>query len=253
MRMQRAISTAIKKGRAYGSYLGFVTAIDSSGRTLTVDIGSGTLLTGVCWIDTYTPVVGNYVVLMRVSTHGWWVVGKNSVNPASGAVPVQRSLTLSPTATYTGIRDAAWTWRINAPDEENGQGKLGWGGLLSSVAIYPPLASLLEPNPTITSAKIRIRRIQPGGAGSGGAALVSPRIYGHGYTNGPVGAPVWQTSAWSPTSMAIGGISRVDLPSSWLSAFISGTRRGIGFYSTASADFAYFTPPVLDITYTTPN
>lgn len=250
--MAQAVATAVKRGRGSDSYMGTVTAIDATNAALTVDIGTGTPLTGVRWIASYAPAVSDFVVVMRVGT-GWWVMGKNSKDLRAGGGTSQGTATVNPTVSFTGILPAS-TWQWSPYDGIDGlrQGRSPGGVVAAGVSVFQGLAALLPAGATITSAKVRSTRFQPGGAGSGGAALVSPAFYGHAHTEQPAGPPSWTTAVWRPGRVAAGQAAQWDLPSAWLTALLAGTMRGLGLYSTASADWSYWSPPTLTITYTTP-
>lgn len=251
MRLSDAVSDAVTRGRGSGSYMGTVTAIDAVGLALTVDIGTGTLLTGVRWITSYAPAAGDFVVVLRIGS-GWWVLGKNSKNLAAGGQPVQGEATVTPERSYLGVSLPSWSWDVASSDAGLGQGKGGAGQTLAGVAIYPALAPLLPMGATVTSAKLRTTRLQPGGSGAGGLARVTPTFRGHVYTDSPSGAPGWSTAAWSPGSVGATETAQWDLPAAWLTALLAGTMRGVGLADTTPAGFSYWSPPALTLTYTTP-
>lgn len=251
MRLSDAVSTAVTRGRGSGSYMGTVTAIDTVGLSLTVDIGTGTPLTGVRWITSYAPAVADFVVVLRVGS-GWWVMGKNSKNLAAGGGVVRGEIVVTAGASHSGTLDGAWTWSPYDADRGLGQGQTSWGGLYAAVSVFPYLTALLPPGATVGTAKIRATRVAPGGEGSGGGALVAPRFYGHAYTSSPSGAPVWATGVWSPGAVAVGASGMWDLPSAWVSALLAGTMRGIGVADATPGGLSYWEPPIITVTYTTP-
>lgn len=251
MRLSDAVSDAVARGSSSGSYMGTVTAIDTVGFALTVDIGTGTLLTGVRWITSYAPAVADFVVVLRVGS-GWWVMGKNSKNLTAGGQPVQGELALSATSSWAGTLDGAWSWSPAQPDTGLPQGKAGWGGVFAGVSAYPPLSSVLPSGATVTGGKVRVRRLQPGGGGSGGGALVAPVFRGHTYTGQPVGAPAWTTTTWTPGAIAVGQEGQWDLPSAWLTALLASTMSGIGVTAATPAALSFWQPPIISVTYTTP-
>ena len=251
MRLSDAVGGAIARGRGSGSYMGTVTAIDTVGLSLTVDIGTGTSLVGVRWITSYAPVAGDFVVVLRVGS-GWWVLGKNSKNLAAGGQPSRGEVGLSPTGSWAGVDDSGWTWSPASPDTGLRQGMAGWGGVLAGLSTYPALATSLPPGATVTGAKIRTQRLQPGGDGSAGLATVAPVFRGHTYTDQPVGAPGWSTAAWSPGTAELGQIVQWDLPSAWLAGLLAGTMRGVGVTDATPGGLSYWEPPIITATYTKP-
>lgn len=249
--MAKAVATAVKRGRGSDAYMGTVTAIDATNAALTVDIGTGTPLTGVRWISSYAPTVNDFVVIMRVGT-GWWVMGKNSKDLRGGGGTSEGTATATPLASYQGFLVPPWQWSVFDGVDGLRQGRSPGGVTAAGVSVFPNLSALIPAGATITSGKVRTFRLAPGGGGSGGAALVSPAFYGHTYTDIPAGTPSWSTTVWRPGQVAAGQAAQWDLPSAWLTALLAGTMRGIGLYSTAAADWSYWSPPTLTITYTTP-
>lgn len=251
MRLSDAVSDAIGRRNGSGSYMGTVIAIDTVGLALTVDIGTGTPLAGVRWITSYAPVVGDFVVVLRVGS-GWWVLGKNSKNLAGGSGLVRGEVVATAERASFGTSLPAWSWSPADSDTGLGQGGGSAGQTLAGVAIYPLLARLLPAGATVTSGKLRVSRLQPGGAGAGGQDSVRPYLRGHAYTDTPAGSPGWSTDAWAPGTVRPGEVAQWDLPSEWLTRLLAGTMRGVGFADTTAAGFSYWAPPVLTLTYTTP-
>ncbi len=251
MRLSDAVSDAVTRGRGSGSYMGTVTAIDVANFALTVDIGTGTPLTGVRWITSYAPVVGDFVVVLRVGS-GWWVMGKNSKNLTAGGTVARGELALSPVASWTGQDDSGWTWSAAQLDEGLPQGVAGWGGTLAGISTYTSITGALPTGATVVSGKLRTRRLQPSGDGSGGVAVVAPTIRGHAYTEKPFGAPGWSTAPWSPGTAEVGQIVQWDLPSAWLLALLAGAMRGVGMAGDTFLALSFWEPPVLILSYTTP-
>lgn len=250
--MSQAVTAAVKRGRGSDSYMGTVTAIDATAAALTVDIGTGTALTGVRWISSYAPVVGDFVVVLRVGPHGWWVMGRNSKNLNTPGTVVSGEAVATSELTTSGVLDGTWTWFPYDPQTGLTQGRAGWGGVNAGLVTFPRLSDLVPAGATIVSAKTRLTRIAPAGEASSGAPLVTPALYGHMYSSAPSCVPSWVTTVCRPGSVAIGQAAQWDLPSAWLTAMLSNTLRGFALYSTAAADFSYWRPPVLTVSYTLP-
>lgn len=242
MDLAQGVRAAIARGRQSGSYLGTVTAIDSTALALTVDIGAGTLLSGVRWITPYTPTVGDFVAVLRVDT-ALLVLGKLSKD-LTGSGRRYTTVTVTPTASwsagafwYTATETSAWSWSVGAMS----QGRTGgappsaqvWGGLV----VYPPLAGVIPSGATIESARLTLTRDWDDDVPSPRA----PRIYGHATasvtgTSGPSTYWVPGYGPWSPGGLVQGETASWDLPVSWLTALLSGALRGIGIWSQAPAD-----------------
>ncbi|QIK82389.1 hypothetical protein [Sanguibacter sp. HDW7] len=269
MDLAQGVRAAVARGRQSGSYLGTVTAIDATALALTIDIGTGTPLTGVRWVGSYAPVVGDFVTVLRAGT-SWVVLGKLSKD-LTGPGFVEQTMYVAPATWALG---GAWT--DQAPPDDSWD----WGGAhdyiqqgsewadeaygwreYAGIAYYQSLAAQVPVGATITAARVRMARIEAIWEGSSGAALVAPVISGHAQATLP---PAGRTPAamklaaytdWRPGRLAVGQASSWALPSTWLTALMSGAMTGLIFHSARVDDFAWFQTDlsgVLEITYRLP-
>lgn len=251
-----AVQTAVRRGRTSGSYLGTVTAIDGVEFALTVDIGTGTPLTGVRWVGSYTPAVSDFVTVVRFGS-AWVVLGKLSKDLRGGAV-ARETVTLAPVATwqamaywYTASETSAWSWSAGGVQ----QGRSGgappsaqvWGG----AAIFAPLAGTIPSGATVETARVAMTREWDDGT----LTPRSPRIYGYN-TDGPTGTagPSAGFTAgygpWSPGTLVQGQTGTWALPSTWVTALLTGALRGVALYSQSPTDLLNVRPNIsLTITY----
>jgi hypothetical protein len=223
--------------------IGTVTAIDAGSASVTVSL-AGDSVAGVRWIASYTPVVGDMIVVSRVGSM-LVVLGKLS-KQLGGPTVVYESMTVSPWTVQQGVNAGAtstpgsWTWATPsdvAPYIE--QGADAGIARRAGVLMYPGFS--LPAGATALSAKIRVQRVNY--AYGIGGDFVAPTIYGHAYTMlGPSGAPAWVGGygPWEPGSLGPEEIGVWDLPSSWLTALLAGTITGLGIYTLGAADAGAF-------------
>lgn len=259
MDLAQGVRAAVARGRQSGSYLGTVTAIDTTALALTVDIGTGTPLTGVRWVGSYAPVVGDFVTVLRAGT-SWVVLGKLSKD-LTGQGRRHTTISVMPVAVWTATalwymesETSTWSWSVGGMS----QGRTGgrppytqvWGGL----AVYPQLATLIPSGATVKSARLTFTRDWDDDI----PTPRSPRIYGHATTlvtgtSPPASYWVPGYGAWSPGGLLQGETASWALPSSWLTALLAGTLRGIGITSQAPVDALRLTPAApLTISYSEP-
>lgn len=237
-----AVQTAIRRGRTAGSYLGTVTAIDATALALTVDIGTGTPLTGVRWIEPYAPEVDDLVTVLRAGS-AWVVLGKLSKD-LRGSTVVRETVTIQPAAVwqamawwYTSSETSAWSWSSGGIRQGRTGGAPPNAQVFGGAAIYPPISGYIPSGATIETARITMTRTWDDDT----LATRSPRIYGYN-TDGPTGTSGPSAGfspgfgPWSPGTLVQGQTSTWALPSTWLTALLSGTLRGIALYSQAPAD-----------------
>lgn len=251
MRLSDAVSDAVARGATSGSYMGTVTAIDTVGFSLTVDIGTGTPLTGVRWIASYAPAVSDFVVVLRVGS-GWQVLGRLSKNLAASGQPVQGVTTVDPIGVYGGRRESGSTWSWFSATGPTYQGLDGARTEHQTVYVYDSLSSVLPAGATVQSVKVRATR-WPDDSRTG---LVTPRIHGHTETSAPSGGALW-AAGYGPMpagALSAGESAQWDLPSLWVGSLLAGTIRGLGLNSARSADYSIWdrSSGRLTITYTTP-
>lgn len=269
MDLAQGVRAAVARGRQSGSYLGTVTAIDSTALALTIDIGTGTPLTGVRWVGSYAPVVGDFVTVLRAGT-SWVVLGKLSKD-LTGPGFVEQTMYIPPA---TWVLGGAWT--DQAPPDDSWD----WGGAYdvvqqgadfadevygtreyASLCYYQSVAAQVPTGATVTAARVRFARIEAIWAGSSGVSLVSPVISGHAQAALP---PAGRTPAamklaaytdWRPGRIAVDQAASWALPSTWLAALLSGAMTGLMIHSTRADDYAWFQTDlsgVLEITYRLP-
>lgn len=236
--------------------LGTVDAINATNGSLTVNL-AGEVIAGVRWFSHYAPVVGDFIGVLRTGASGWFVQGKLSKNlgsPSSG----HGRVTVTAISGYEGkLAHDDWFWQVNG-DGSAGQGVHDVSGVVERRAGLWYLSSVASAGPSgsvITAAKLRITRwIAPaeGVAITPEAALVAPRLHMHAYTGAPSGAPAWTSTLWSPGTLAAGETGAWDLPSTWLTALLAGTARGIGVDSDSYADYSRFLSVSLELSYVIP-
>lgn len=240
MDLAQGMRAAMRRGRTTGSYMGTVTAVDATNFALTVDIGTGTALTGVRWVGVYTPAVGDFVVLLRIGA-AWVTLGKLS-KTLTGPGYTTGVATIRPVTTVYGLRDrATGVWEWDTPGHERQYMQQGSSTSYSARAGYlwwPSIADAIPSGATITSARVQMVRSSVADQPD----LATPRLYQHTLASPPAsGAPGGLTGAvWSPGSVARGQASSWQLPSAWLAALLAGSIRGVATYSFAASDLSHF-------------
>ncbi len=259
-------------GPAAGIRLGRVTAIDTTAAALTVDL-SGALVSSVRWVATYSPAVGDFVVVVYADG-AWVVLGKLSKDLSASPPPVPVTEVLVPSSVHMGSRDMlagpTWSWDHRPTneiwpisqgrwDQRNASGSIVVASYIEAgIVRYPAssLAALLPPGAVIQTAKVKIRR-RHSRAGAADGTNGSPVIYGHAYTSNPSGAPSFVSGfgPWRPGTLDVGQTAQWNLPSAWVTAWLAGTIRGFGIYSTAYSDYLTLETPTsfqVAVTYTVP-
>ncbi len=262
-------------------YRGKVTAVDTLAGITTVTLAAGPVA-AMQWLGTYVPVVGDMVAVVRSYTD-WIVLGKLST--ATVAAPVAATVTISPDSvqqadyallTTNGAGSPAWGW--SSGTAKQGRAESAWTTTYGDTGYWDGTKWVIVPGvttnytsredfgalgllsiptlpagATITSAKLRVSR----NTSDGGGSIVSPVLYGHTLASTPSGSitPYLHASygPWSPGTLAQGQTGTWDLPSGWIAAFMAGTLKGFGVWSTAVTAFASFNPATfcqLVITYT---
>ena len=252
MRLEQAVRAAVAEGASSDAYMGTVTAIDSTALALTVDIGTGTPLTGVRWIASYTPAVDDFVVVLRVG-HGWWVLGKNSKDLTDPGGAIVSSEVVPAYAAIGGVNhldSPTWHWFASSIVAQGVTSSyISPTDTHAAVYLFPPLASLLPPGSTVLATKLRLTR----DADDSGASPQTPVVRLHSYTGAPSGAPTWIGSEWRPGAVAVGQSAVWDLPSAWVTQLLAGSARGVGLYSTRRADYSlWLAGAQITITYSVP-
>jgi len=235
--------------RATAINLGVVTAIDATALALTLTI-AGDTVTGVRWVDTYTPTQGDFVVVVRAST-AWVVLGKLSKNLTGGGAKTTVTLPITPTW-YRAIHSGGWTWLGPSSQATQGLEPAYAQTYFASIALFESIPALIPPGATVTSAKLAMRRTH---GLSWGRDLVSPVVYQHSRTTVPSSGTsptsILTGAAWRPGSLIHEQTGTWDLPSAWTTALLAGTTRGFLIYSDKATDYAEFEAPSgrLTITY----
>ncbi len=263
-----AVQAAVRRGRQSGSYLGTVTAIDAPNASVSVDIGTGAPLTGVRWIASYAPAVGDFVTVLRAGS-AWVVLGRLSKD-LTGPGYIEQTAYITPSLWALGGSwtdfpppDDAWDW--GGAFDQIQQGAVNepeYGArVYASLCYYQSIAAQIPSGATITAAKVRFARIASIFDGASGLALAGPVISGHALATQPASGqtPTSILAAgyrdWRPGKIAIGQAASWALPSTWLSALLSGALTGLAIYSERYDDYALFQAQlsgVLEITYRIP-
>lgn len=255
-----AVQAAIRRGKSTGARLGTVTAIDATEFALTIDIGTGTPLTGVRWVGSYTPAVNDFVTVLQVSESSWVVLGKLSKN-LTGPGFTEHTTQIAPNEWAHAQRmvgESEWRWYSPGSDVFQGRSADDFGGHdYAAAAFYPPIAPLIPSGATITAASIRYAR-----GDDNGLALVAPRLYGHAIVGSPPAVPTNGTSLpWASgfgpltlSAVAKDASATYPLPSSWVTALMSGALRGVGIGAVTAATYMSLrlSSGALSITYRIP-
>lgn len=236
----------VRRSQRAGMRIGTLTAIDAPDASVTVDC-AGDVIPGVRWVGSYSPTVGDKVVVSRIGSM-WIILGKMSKQIGA------------PTVIYGTVRISAFQSDFTSWDTT--QPELGWyawsfqdvrsgwqGRKIQSSAennyaimyLYPAIAPALPVGATVTGARLSIRRHF--NSVNAGAALAGPAIYQHDKTFTPLGPngppPPTLGSVWRPGTLGFNEIGIWELPSAWLTAWLAGTTKGITLYSDAAADLMY--------------
>lgn len=238
-----------------GLRIGTLTAIDTGDASVTVSL-AGDSVPGVRWVGSYTPVVGDMVVVSRVDAM-WVVLGKMSKQFGAPTVAYGAFSFVPNESRVARLYGGTWTWQLTQPySDPVWQGAEAAGEGFASIFHYGSLVGSIPDGATVTSAKVTLHRAHPID-GDLGAALVQPVIYGHTGTNYPDDPPVLTAGygPWRPGWITQDQTATWDLPSAWLTAWLAGTITGLALSSTKLADLAIFTgvnDAVVTVSYTTP-
>lgn len=270
MDLAQGVRAAVARDRAARAYLGTVTAVDTTALSLTVDIGTGTPLTGVRWITPFSlypanPTVGDFVAVQAFGA-SWWAVGKNSKNlagpptpgqsvPGTAVIPASRLLWADSGKPQGGT---PWVWSDFIVLHKLAQGRSLNGGA-RDYAMFADLSGFPGSVPsgaTVTSMKVRVSRPAP-------SAFFAPEEQ-----KGPVTIQLGTASAvpasgqtptdirvlgpWRPGTVTPESSATWDLPSAWATALLSGAAKGLLTYSTAPADLAQISAVEVVVSYTLP-
>lgn len=198
-------------------------------------LGDGTALSDVRYLASWVPEVGQQC-LMLTSSGQWFALGELS-RPQLGAETLHM-VVRDPSATVMGKNNAgSWVW---TPGDPPTQGLVPlFGSIFAGVWLHGGFG--LPEGASIQSAKLTVARIP----WTSGGTLKPIRVYAHGYTATPSGAPSWVHGPWTPGSLLPGQSGTWELPAEWITSMESGAVTGFGIYSTAAADLLVTTadPP----------
>lgn len=250
----------IARSQRAGMRIGTLTAIDTGDASVTVDC-AGDVVPGVRWVGSYSPVVGDMVVVSRVEAM-WVVLGKMSKQIGAPTV-TYGTVTVTPSTAWDGyFAEGYWTWAVSPRagifGGPPGQGKrYPYGVEETSAGVWymPSVATAIPTGATVTAATLRLTRWTPNAEQAGlspEGTLVAPRLYRHTYTTQPVATPTWSGAVWAPGSLLNGQPGGWALPSAWLTDLLTGAATGVGLYSTAAVDWTRFTDLTVDLSYTVP-
>lgn len=222
----------VARAQTAGMRIGTLTAIDAPNASVTVSLGNP--VPGVRWVGSYTPTVGDMVVVSRVDEM-WVVLGK--LSKQFGAPSVRYDA-------YTLLPSPVWRWSSGRGwSLANAYGYVeqkGQGGSPLSVGMILYWGMNVPVGATVTSARLNLVRGHP--VFDAGAPLVSPVIYGTAQSGFGTPTPAWPPSMvagygpWRPGTLAHEQGATWDLPSAWFTALAAGTLTGFVFYATELAD-----------------
>lgn len=216
MKLADAIAATARSEPRSKLRLGVVTA--SASGLVSVCI-QDTVHTGIRYLDSFTPTLGDQVVLSAVANQ-WIVLGKLSrsqTGASSSSAQLDASarywypadgFTWTPGPVWQGIYGSGWTVRL--------------GEALPRRGVWLYGSRLVPTGATILSAKLTIACQQTV------VDLVSPQVTAHGYTDAPTGAPSWVRGPISGGSAARDQTVVVDIPPTWWADIEAGTITGFG-------------------------
>lgn len=218
MKLADAIAATARAEPRAKLRLGVVTA--SASGLVSVRI-QDTVHTGIRYLDSYSPTLGDQVVLSAV-VNQWIVLGKLS-RSQSGASSSSAQVDASarywyPAAGFTWTPGPVW------------QGVYGSGFVLPLRGVWLYGSRLVPVGATILSAKLTIACEQTV------VDLVSPQVTAHGYTDAPTGAPSWVRGPISGGSAARDQTVVVDIPPTWWADIEAGTITGFGLSADTYAN-----------------
>lgn len=270
--LAESIRRNIVRGQNTDSFLGRIVNIDTVNASVTVAPIEGVLIRGIRCLASYTPVVNDLVVMLRVRGQ-WTCLGKLPIN--LGTAPTITTAAITPAAYHRWIyRDdpplltPVWVTNAVPPVAQGKAVELKGNPTFAAIAMFSPsVASQIPTGVTITSCKVRMTRSPQGtlpdfwsptrgdDSPPNGLSYVGPVLYGHNYTakpaDGTTPAAVPGYGPWKPGTLTPGQSATWDLPSTWLTALLAGTILGLGIYSTQAADYALFASGslALELTY----
>ena len=219
----------MSRAQRAGMRIGTLTAIDATDASVTVSL-AGDSVPGVRWVGSYTPTVGDMVVVSRVEAM-WIILGKLSKQLGAATV-VYESMLVSPAAQWEWV-PTGWVVSPGRLTQSGGAGSPNRAG----AAIF---ALQIPSGATVLSAKLAMTRET--WEFDGGGVLATPQVYGvsMGTAAPPTGTPSENMVAgygpWRPGMLGLGDGASWDLPSSWLTAMLAGTINGVMISTTALAD-----------------
>ncbi|ACV09818.1 hypothetical protein [Jonesia denitrificans] len=247
MTLQDSITTIFGRQSQTLSRLGTITDIDYDAANLHVDIGGDNgPLTGVRWINTYTPIINDYVVLLQVG-NGWWVLGGNSKDQRSYTKRYETARLL-PTRYWQGVYHPGtetWDW-YSEPNQRVGIEDLGGGN--ASIYQYNALwrfdFSEIPSGAEILSSTFDVS------VGIGPDAMQTDAVlHMHANETLPSGVP----ASWIPGEIDVslnGNVTqRFALPEMWLNSLITGSAKGVGLSPPPSAYGTVYVSPVITVGY----
>ncbi|MFD4992825.1 hypothetical protein ACFWH7_04380 [Cellulosimicrobium cellulans] len=248
LELARATQRTVGDGAAPMSRIGVVREVGVG--TVTVALGDGPPVPDMRLNPGYAPTVGDHVLVMPTSS-SWVVVCE--APPAGTAVEDVELRVRSSSGWFldrpVNYGTGAWSRYDNAgPLMGWAQGRqiLPIGAVGETVAqqmmdratigYYGALASLVPSGSTITGVSLLWGRV---GTGAPEPPLSSPVVYGHAYTPGsppPAAAPSFPMGPYRYPPVAMGETTRLLLPSTLVTAWLSGAITGVAIWSDAPAD-----------------
>lgn len=228
-----------------------ITAIAADG-TVSIDLGLDRGITVALVLDTYTPVVGDVVQVLRRDATSWLVLGgRRASSPSTVDVTTSLAFPYNVVPAAPGVADPlvvsaatlrSWRdaerWSDSAPVAPEAT-RAAQGALSTAFGYYrgcyfygaSAFSSIL--GRVCTSITIRLHRT------SGGSAATEPMwIAPHVHPSQPTVAPFFPVAAVNVGSLAPDGIGTFSLPLEWGQKVLDGVYKGFGHLSLSTADYA---------------
>jgi len=241
--------------------VGFVLAVTATLATVAFEDGSSA--DSLSWVSSgYTPAVGDRVLVLPSDT-GWVVASK--VTPRPQLVPAQQvTFPVTPLAEYgrleaqgnVSVQWAAMTdGSVQAGNYAEMTDELGLVRLRYGAFQKVDLAGRIPSGATVTQVTISVRHDgtdDPRTDVQTSFAAARPVLWLHNLATVPAGgtAPSFVAGPLPGPNVQIGEEVTMTLPSTWVTALLSGTATGVAFYSEDIDDGFFLSWEGVDVTAT---